>query len=353
MKKLSLFLFVIVLFTGCEAVQSFINYFVDIESSELVGTENTEFVFKANSNDIVDQWIIDGAIISARYANYSYTADDAADNFNLMSQAFKNSPDMKSSAYIRSTANANELTYSFSSGSHTIGVLTNNGATDEVQISVSPVDIIFKMSAVQRAATTEIYLDYPILTVEGVNYNVETDTNIPFVSLSNTETDNIISISMEVDFEDFFYFMNDNALNLENIDINNMSIADMNKMIMILFPERYIEPEPPYDLVIYNVSGVQRAQSQSVGIYSEYITIAGQTIENKDISTVYMDGNKNYMIGLEVDFSDFFLFMSGNTLNFFGFDQSDMTYDEAVIFADILNRYPAEGILELKAVYNP
>lgn len=319
MKKIFLMLIIsILIFASCEQVQDFINYFVDIEAEKTEGTVNTEFEFTANTNDIVSSWIIDGSEIPARYTR---------------------------------NAEGNDLSYSFNSGSHTIEVITENGATDSIEISVLPVDTVFTMSGVQRAATTEIYLDYPILTVDGTEYNVETTDGGYHFIVSNTETSRVVNISMEVDSEDFFYFMNNNAYNIEGIDINNMSIEDVHKMIRILFPERYIEPEPPYSIEKYSLSGVQRAATQLLYVYPDNITVNGTEIYFDDITAVYGNDTKTYMMGIEVDSSDFFLFMSGNCQNFFGFDPMDMLYDEFVILSDIIRRYPEENIWDLSEEY--
>jgi hypothetical protein len=311
MKNLLVLIFLSFLFTGCEqvttAIDNIINYFVDIEPSTTTGTENTEFVFKANTNDIVDHWVIDGAII----------------------------PD------------ENELSYTFSSGSHTISVVTQNGAEDEVIIEVSPLETIFKLSATFQEITTELYLDFPLLIIDGTEYNIETTDSL---NISETETQRIISLSIEADNQDSFIFINNNAWEIHALDLDNLSIMDMNKLIYLLFPERY-ETEPDFDTIKYNLSGVSSETPDILYVFPDHITLNGETIENTDLAAVYTGNVKKYMIDISIDNSDSFLFINGNMYNFFGIDFSDMSYGEFVIAADILNRYPEEGILELMEVY--
>lgn len=326
MKKLFIILLTVFMLSGCDQIietietieetTDIINYFVDIEPSKIEGTENTEFSFTANTNDTVDQWIINGAILPADYAR---------------------------------TANDNDLIYSFSSGTHTIGVQTANGATDEIEIIVSPVEIIFKLSAVMRENTTEFYLDFPLLTIEGTEYNIETMGSNDFVTISETEEQRIISLNITVDNTDSFCFMNNNAMNIYEIDLHNMSAYNLTEMIIILFPERYEEPEPvipDYSDTRFNLSGHNGAVSDYLIVYDDRLNDQ-LYIDN----SVYMDDIRKVMLNMQIDDSDSFLFMNNNMQNFFNIDFADMSYDELIIAVDILNRYPEEGILELQEIY--
>lgn len=316
MKKLSiLFLLSIFLFTSCDMVQSIINYFVDIETNQTTGTENTEFIFKANTNDIVSNWIIDGAIIP-----------------------------------VNNTRNATDLSYSFSSGSHTIGVLTNSGATDEVEIIVSSVETVFSLSAVTGDNTTEIYLDYPLLTIDGVEYNIETSTDL---SISHTENQNIVNLSITVDFTDSFCFINNNAYEVYGISLGEVTITQMHELIMMWYPERLEEPEPVipfFSDTRFNLSGHSEAVSDYIEIFDDLAIIDGVDQLYVD-NAVYNNDLRYVVLSIGYDSSDSFLFINGNMFNFFGIDFSDMSYGELIIAADILNRYPEEGIIELMEIY--
>jgi hypothetical protein len=322
MKKIFLLIFVTFLFVGCENgpvstfVDTVVNWFVDIEPNRTTGTVNSEFTFTANTNDSVVSWMIDGEEVS----NNSRSA---------------------------------EASFTFEEGDHIVSVLTENGAEDEVTISVSGLTPVFKMTGVQRAVSTELYLDYPILTVDGIEYDVTNMENTYNVSISETEENIIIDILIEVDSVDFFYFMNDNALNLEGVDIQNMNIDDFNHMLEVLYPERYIEPEPEYSIVKYSLSGVQRATTDTLHVYADRVTINGENTLYEDMSAVYVDDSKMYQFTIGVDSSDFFLFMSGNCQNFFGFEPDDMSFEQFEILADVIRRYPEESIFDLSREYNP
>ena len=316
MKKLSIILLAIFLLTGCDAVQSFINYFVDIESNKTTGTENTEFIFTANTNDLIIQWIIDGAIIPANY----------------------------------SRSVSNELSYSFSSGTHTIGVLTNNGAEDSVNIIVSPVETVFNLSYLSGENTTEFYLDYPLLTIEDIEYNIKTTDQL---NITETESQNIINLQLIVEHSDNFIFINNNAFDVYGIDLSQVTITQMLSILEMWFPERYVEPEPVipffYDTV-FSFSGHNKAVSDQLKVFEDYIEIDGETFLYAD-NAVYMDDLRYVVLSIGYDSSDSFLFINGNMFNFFGISFDNLSYSELIIACDILNRYPEEGVYDLMEAY--
>ena len=326
MKKIFLILIIgIVFLTGCEiidseitAIQDYINYFVDIEASRTTGTENTDFIFKANSNDIVDSWIIDGE-----------TVENEA---------------------MRAVSTDNELIYSFTSGSHTISVTTQNGATDEISIIVDPVETIFNLSAVNGDNTTELYLDFPVLTISGIDYDLKTTEGL---DITETEYTRKINLAITVDFEDSFCFVNNNAWTVYGIDLNNMSIDDMSQMIEILFPERYLPPAPvipDYTDTVFSLSAQNGSVSDYLQVYDTYLEAGTNTLIYTDLAT-YADNLRYVSLSATIDNLDSFLFVNDNMMTFFDIDLSDMNYSQLVITADILNRYPEEGILVLQEVY--
>ena len=329
MKKIFIILLTIFMLSACdqiietieETTDIIINYFVDIEPSKTTGTENTEFAFTADTNDVVASWIIDGAIIPADYAR------SAADNDN-----------------------DNDLIYSFSSGIHTIGVLTTNGATDEVEIIVSAVDIVFNISAVTGENTTEIYLDYPLLTIDEIEYNIETTTDL---NITETESQNIVYLNIAVDNTDSFCFINNNAMEVYNIDLQTVTVSQMHELIMMWFPERYevAEPEIPYyDDTRFNLSGYGGPVSDTITAYIVKAVINGEDWFYSD-HAVYINEIRRVVLTMQIDNKDSFLFINNNMYEFFGIDISDMSYSELIIAADILNRYPEEGLSELMEVY--
>ena len=314
MKKTFLILIItIILLSSCEVIQSVINYFIDIEASNTTGTVNTDFVFTANTNDVITDWIIDGTPVLT-------TARTISDN---------------------------ELSYSFNTGNHLISVITHNGAMDEIEINVSGLETVFSLSAYTREATTEIYLDYPILTISGIDYDIE---NTEDLNITETEFTRIVNLNITVDQIDSFCFVNDNAMQIHNIDLNNMSIADMTKMIEILFPERY-EPEiPDFTDTVYSLTGHTGSISDRLTVFDDRLQLTSEVLMYVDYYS-YGDGLRYVGLNVTIDNSDSFLFVNNNMLTFFGIDLSNMSLSELGITADILNRYPEEGILVLQEVY--
>ena len=308
MKKLFIILLTVFMLSGCdqiiktieETADTFINYFVDIEPSKTTGTENTEFTFTVDTNDTITEWIIDGSIIPVYYVR------SASDNDN-------------------DNDNDNDLIYSFSSGAHTIGVTTANGATDEVEIIVSAVETVFNISAVTRGNTTEIYIDFPLITIDEIEYNIETTTDL---NITETESQNIVYLNIVVDNTDSFCFINNNAWNIYGIDLSAVTASQMHELIKILFPERYIGPDPVipyYSETRFNLGG-------NIGAVSDFLTVYDDRLNNGVDNQFYADyavydGEiRRIVLTMRYDSSDSFLFINGNMYEFFSIDLSDMSY---------------------------
>lgn len=211
---------------------------------------------------------------------------------------------------------------------------------------------VFRVSGYQRTETTPMILNWPLLIHDGTEYDLSTMTpnvnGLP-VRTSYTETERIISVDVECDTYSFFYFMNDNMLTIEGIDQFNMSSPEFATMLTFIY--KPIPPPPEYSSTMYNMMGYQRVVGDSIFVSDESITISGDAFTDDDLSCVIADDIRTVQIGFDADVSDFFLFMSGNCENFFGIEPSYMTRPELVILADILTRYPEEGILDLMEVY--
>lgn len=313
MKKIILVLLTVLLF-GCDQINDLISYFVDIEYSGTSGTTETVFEFSVDTNDSVIGWYVD---------------------------------DVPMSSNARS---ATGLTQKFSAGDHVISVVTENGAEDSINIFVTDIETIFKISGYQRIETTLLELNYPMLTYDGVEYNIESDTG-PY-SVQITETQRIITMGIEVDVYAFFYFMSNNMLAVEGIDSQNMSIEEFNQMLTFIYPP----PEPPipeYSITKFNLSGYQRVSTDLLYVFSDHISINGEDTLFDDLTATYDNDVRTVSIGLEVDVDDFFIFMQGCSVNFFGFDLDNMTYEQFVIISDVIRRFPEETIFDLSDRYKP
>jgi hypothetical protein len=213
---------------------------------------------------------------------------------------------------------------------------------------------VFKISGYSGAETTPLELSEPIIDFDGTEYNIETmapDVNGLPVKTSYTDTERIISIQIIVDNFSSFYFINNNMLDIKNIDPDNMSAEEFKEMLTFIYPPP--EPEiPEYNETKYHLSGNSGAVSDYLIVSENSIMIGGIVNFYEEMNKVYIEDIRKIMINMKIDGSDSFLFINDNMQNFFNIDFADMSYNELIISADIINRYPEEGILELQEVYS-
>ncbi len=315
MRKIIFLLSILFILISCdpageiEAITDYFNYFLDIEANKTTGTVNTEFTFKANTNDTLTEWIIDGEA-------------------NPISRGPK-------------------LSLWFTPGLHTVGATTLSGESDSIDIIVSELEIIFRLSSYGGEITTPFYADYPILNFDGTEYNIESGVSGSSVTITETETQRIISISIAVDGEDSFYFINDNAFNLLGIDLNNMGYDNLLTMIDKIHPEI---TDPVYSQTVFKLTSQPKTESDYLIVYEDRIYVDSVMFFYTDYAT-YGEDTRYINIPVGIDNKDSFLFINNNMQTFFNIDLSAMSYNELVITADIFNRYPEEGILELQEGY--
>lgn len=107
--------------------------------------------------------------------------------------------------------------------------------------------------------------------------------------------------------------------------------------------DKEVEPEvvqEPEYLIMYSLSGYMRADTVPWS-------------EDYESYPFVIDGVvKTVQIGVEVDKSDFFLFMAGVSQNFFGFEMGYMTRQELDWIAEVIQRYPEETIWDLQGEWN-
>ena len=212
---------------------------------------------------------------------------------------------------------------------------------------------VFKISGYMGAETTPLELSEPIISFDGTEYNIETmapDVNGMPVITSYTDTERIISVQITIDNFSSFYFVNNNMLNLKNIDPQNMCADEFKEMLSFIYPPP--EPEiPEYSETRYYLSGYSGAVSDYLIVSENSIMIGGIVNYYEDLDKVYIDDIRKIMIDMTIDNKDSFLFVNNNMYDRFGIDFTDMSYDELVIAADILNRYPEETLWDLMEVY--
>ena len=195
--------------------------------------------------------------------------------------------------------------------------------------------------------TTPMELNYPILTYDGVDYNLKTDSG-PYTVDTNS---NYITYNFFIDLDSYssFYFMNNNMLNIEGIDPNFMTIEEFNQMLTFLY-DPYVEP-PPYSVTMYRLYGLEREVTDSILVHADQIIINDVPYSDSSFESVYFNDTRTVQVDIEYDYWDMFLFISGVMYDNFGIDMNSMTRDELVITADILKRFPEEEIVGLLRDY--
>lgn len=317
MKKIFLIL-IAISFIGCAAVES---WFAIFTANKTQGNPETVFEFTVDTNDDIEGIYVNGAkqIIS------------------------------RNTVY--------EL--SFPVGEYEVSIITVNDAEDSLTITVEEIPVIpepviytnvFKVSGYMRDTTTVLSLDWPILTYDGLYYNLSTmtpDVNGLGVKTSYVGNERIIEVAIDCSFYSFFYFMNDNMLNIEGIDSNNMSESEFIRMLTFIYAPP--EPEiPEYSITRYHLSGYSRSATDELIVTEGNIILKGITYDDDYFPSVYSGDTRTVQVGIDVDFSDYYLFMEGNTMDKFGFGLSSMTRDEFVWISDVIRRYPEESIWVLQ-----
>jgi len=223
----------------------------------------------------------------------------------------------------------------------------------EDEITVEPEIIIFqnifKISGYSGSETTALELSDPIIDFDGTEYNIETmtpDVNGLPVKTSYTDTERIISVQITIDSYTSFYFINNNMIDIKNIDPQNMNGEEFQEMLTFIYPPP--EPEiPEYSETRYHLSGHGGAVSDQLIVSEDSIMIGGIVNFWEEMNKVYSGDVRKIMIDMQINSSDSFLFINNNMYEFFGIDFTDMSFDDLIIAADILNRYPEETIPDL------
>jgi len=223
-----------------------------------------------------------------------------------------------------------------------------------IEIEPDPIYInVFKISGCIGSETTPLELSGLIIDFDGTEYNIEEmapDVNGLPVKTTYTETERIISIQISIDNFSSFYFINNNMLDIKNIDPNNMNGEEFQEMLTFIYAPP--EPEiPEYSETKYHLSGYGGDSSDRLIVFENRIMIGGIVDFYDEMDIVYINDIRKIMIDMSIDNKDSFLFINNNMLEFFGISFDDMSFDELIIAADILNRYPEEGMLELMEVY--
>ena len=316
MKKIIFILLAVFMLAACDQIIEAMSWFLNVSVSQSGGTPQTEFIFTANTNDAVSSWYVNGEKIQPTFNGARVAVSDS----------FKQV---------------------FPVGDYTVSAMTASGKTDEINIKVR--NIIFKMSASQGAQTTDLYFDYPYLAYNDTLFNIETEAMYSDLIISHIGTDIIINMSIEVDYIDVYYFKDNNLMIRKAIDSQNMNEIEFQEVLELLYPEKF---DPDFLFTRYRLQGRETDDTTLLYVYPDRVQMDGQTIMNENADKIFIAETKYLIWTIEYDFWDQWLF-SGNMYDKIGINMNDMSYDEFIIVADILRRYPETSIWDLQAEYNP
>lgn len=304
MKKILLILLAILIFS-CEQIDNTIDYFAELSANTTTGTIDTEFIFIVNTNDTV----------TGIYAN----------GIDITTRAINNKFDV---------------------GEYVISVKTENGATDELTIVVNKKVyttrfIINKNPAFrERTGGTIVELNYPILTRDGVEFDIEnmaTNINGFPVITSIVGTERIVKIDMDIEWgTDSFLFHSGNMTVIFDFTRYELFIDNMLELLEYL---NYVEPIPEFKEVRFNISGDKLSGLSWLVFYDDKYTLNGVEITYKDAEGSLKDNAKTINLKLHTDIKDSFLLRSNNMMLFFDIGITNLTKEEALKASLILNMY--------------
>jgi len=204
-------------------------------------------------------------------------------------------------------------------------------------------------------ATTQMSLNYPTLTFEGIDYNVEAMAlnveGLP-VKARISGTERIISMTIYAETgTDSFIFHSDNMFLALEFRDNELDPVNMGLLLDYL---NYVEPEPDYTSVTYNLSNSPTG-------FNDILRIEDESYFINFTETTYMDAEgatdenlaKNISINIQTLSNDDFILRDANMIKFFGFDSRDMSRSEIVQMIDVISRYPEEYLLDIVYDYWP
>lgn len=321
MKKIILIL-IATLFLSCGQIDSIMNYFAELSVNTEEGSTQTQFVFEVKTNDILTGIYANGELIS----------------------------------------NTRSVSYRFNPGEYLISVETENGAYDELSITVNelvPESIVYETRFIinvtnDNSIDTPMELNYPTLIYDGIEYNLETMTpnvnGVPVKTVyTNTERLVYIDITCSWGVNSYIFRNAENwAVHLDFLR-EDLNIENMQSLISFV---HYVEPEETLDSFLFNLTGNEGAPDRLELTDDSYLI--------NDVETSFVDavgtqvGNvKTINLYLVIGSGDDFILRNINLIKFFGYDSVDMTKEEVLQTIDILDRYPEEDLLDIVYDYWP
>jgi hypothetical protein len=202
-----------------------------------------------------------------------------------------------------------------------------------------------------REGGNVVFLNYPILEFDGVEYDLESDNrSIEPFNITYTDTERIITIDMNIETgTDSFLFHSGNMLVVFDFTLDELDIDNATKLLEYMSHE---DTPPTFESVLFNLYN-NNDDVEVLTLYDNYYKLDSIPTLFIDADGSQVDTVKHIDISVGVHVDNNFLFHSDNMILFFGFDFTDMTYEEVEIAVDIFSRYPYEYLLDIVYEYNP
>lgn len=308
MKKLSiLILLTIITLSSCDQIASF---FATLSANRTEGSIEDEFTFTVDTNDTIIGWYVDDQPIP--YSSRSAVSES----------------------------------FTFEPGNHTITVETENVDPVSIEVYVYEPQIVFNVTLEEWSGFVSVSYDHPILKYEMVEENLyEADGSI--VNGLVTVGNNGSIIYVDVKIKAWSWAVNAMA----GIKATGLSESEFIAYLDTLYSIE--EPIESWTSTAFYLRGITSTSPDSFSVDDYSVLISGIRTEFENMPYTVANDVRTLNIEIKVDTSDATIFTGNNLINIFGMDYSNLTLEELKDVAEILRRYPEEGLWDLAAEFNP
>jgi len=307
MKKLSILIILITItLSSCDQIAAF---FATLTANRTEGSVEDEFTFTVDTNDTIIGWYVDDQSIP--YSSRSAVSES----------------------------------FTFEPGNHTITVETENVDPVSIEVYVYEPQIIFNVTLEEWGGFVSVSYDHPILKYEMVQGNLYEISD----SMANglvTVDDNGSIISVDVKIKAWSWAVNGMA----GIKATGLSESEFIDYLDTLYSIE--EPIESWSSTVFYLRGITSTSPDSFYIYDNYLVISGILTSFENVPYTVAADVRTLNIEIKVDTSDATIFTGNNLINIFGMDYRNLTLEELKDVAEILRRFPEEGIWDLAMEFN-
>lgn len=194
-------------------------------------------------------------------------------------------------------------------------------------------------------ATTIMSLEWPVLHYNMVDFNLETMTpgvNGFTVMTEYNQTERLIYIKIG--------YPDKCAGFISGSDLQNMSQSQFIQFMVDLYaiPD-HVET---YSHILYSLSGHMTGLTPDTLVVEDgKVIINGVEQPEAGMPYVIIDDAKVYQLSILIDVPDSQYWSGDNLQNWFGINYNRLTFDDLIMFADILERTPDENWLQIQESY--